>query len=275
MEQKGATAPRRRRPKSGPSDKRNPPADAYFSKAIGRALDVLECFTDERTALSLKEISTGMDLPESSLFRILMTLESRGYLHQNEDGSYRLTPRLLYGKMHEHAEKVRQAALPHLHSLATHFDETASISYLFDNCIQVLDTVEALHQMRFTNRPGRVLPPHCSSMGKAITAFQSQEQINRIVEGYGLIRRTPRTIADRAALFQEFEMIRKRGYAVDQEESIEGGFCVGAPVVISGRPVISAVSLSMPVVRMNQDLAPVIAEAVVGTAKAIAAALVR
>ncbi|MGP8244689.1 MAG: IclR family transcriptional regulator [Bryobacteraceae bacterium] len=273
--EKGVVTPRRRRPKNGPSDKRTPPADPYLSKAIGRALDVLERFTDERTTLSLKEISNGMDLPESSLFRILLTLESRGYLHQNADGSYRLTPRLLYGKMHEHAEQIRQAAHPYLHSLATRFDETASISYLFDHCIQVLDTVEALHQMRFTNRPGRVLPPHCSSMGKSITAFQSQERIDRIMEGYGLIRRTPRTIADRATLFQEFEIIRQRGYAVDREEATEGGFCIGAPIVIPGRPVISAVSLSMPVVRVNPELEPIMAAAVVKTAKAIAVALGR
>lgn len=270
---KGVAAPRRRRPKNGPGDKRNPPADVYFSKAIGRALDVLERFTDERTALSLKEISTGMDLPESSLFRILLTLESRGYLHQNEDGSYRLTPRLLYGKMHENADRVRQTARPFLYTLATRFDETASISYLFDNCIQVLDTVEAMHQMRFTNRPGRVLPPHCSSMGKAITAFQGLEQINSIVEAYGLIRRTPRTIADRAALFQELETIRKRGYALDREESIEGGFCIGAPVIAAGKPVMSAISLSMPVIRMNPEQAAPVAAAVVETANAIAAAL--
>jgi DNA-binding IclR family transcriptional regulator len=177
--------------------------------------------------------------------------------------------------MHEHAEEIRRAALPYLHSLATRFDETASISYLFDHCIQVLDTVEALHQMRYTNRPGRVLPPHCSSMGKSITAFQSQDQINRILEGYGLIRRTPRTIADRAALFQEFETIRQRGYAIDREEAIEGGFCIGAPIVIPGRPVVSAVSLSMPVVRVNPELEPAMAAAVVETAKGIAAALVR
>ena len=270
---KGVTAPRRRRPKPSTGNGRTAPGDPYFSKAIARALDVLECFAEERTALSLKDISTTIELPESSLFRILLTLESRGYLRQNGDGTYQLTPRLLYGKMREHSERVKTLARPFLYSLATQFDETASVSYLFDNFMQVLDTVEALHQMRFTNRPGRLLPPHCSSMGKSITAFQPPDRINRLMEGYGIIRRTPKTIADRATLFAEFEEIRERGYAFDREESVEGGFCIGAAVQIPGKPVVSAVSLSMPVLRARPEMEPVMINAVLETARGIAQAL--
>lgn len=110
-------------------------------------------------------------------------------------------------------------------------------------------------------------------MGKSITAFQSPERINLILEGYGLVRRTPKTITDRAALFAEYESIRERGYAFDRQESIEGGFCISAPIVLPGKPVVSAVSLSMPVVRERPDQEPVLISGVLDTARGIASVL--
>ncbi|MGD0128341.1 MAG: IclR family transcriptional regulator [Terriglobia bacterium] len=245
-------------------------ADQYTSKALTRALDVLECFSDESTALSLKEMRSRFGAPESSLYRTLTTLVLRGYLVQGADGAYRICPRVLYGKVRELAELLRNVARSHLEMLSARFDETASLSYLFEDRIQVVDTVETLHSMRLTNRPGRLLPPHCSSMGKSITAFQSPEKINRMLEVYGLVRRTPRTITERAALLAEFARIRNQGYAVDREEATEGGICVGAPICCEGKPVVAALSLSLPLVRFNAELEEAIVSAVTSTASAIA-----
>lgn len=272
-----ATEQRRRRPKSlsapdAPSQNGRPP-DPYSSKAISRALDVLESFPDEYASLSLKELSARHELPESSLFRILQTLEARGYLAQAADGAYRLTPRLLYGKARERAEKLRETARPHLSQLAMRFNETASLSVLFEDRIQVVDTVETFHSMRLTNRPGRVLPPHCSSMGKSIAAFQQPEKIDRILEVYGLVKRTRNTIIDRPSLLAEFDRIRSRGYAFDREEAAEGAFCIGAPIRCEDRPVVAAISLSTPLLRFQPDMEPTMVACVCDTAQAIAQAL--
>ncbi len=263
---------RRRRPKNL-GERLAPAADPYFSKAISRALDVLESFPDEHTSLSLRDLGIRNSLPESSLFRILQTLESRGYLAQANDGTYRLTPRLLYGKSRERAERLRDIAKPYLKQLAMRFNETASLSYLFEDRIQVLDTVETFHSMRLTNRPGRVLPPHCSSMGKSIAAFQTPEKIDRILEVYGLVKRTPNTIVDGPALLSEFEHIRERGYAFDREESSEGAFCIGAPIRAKGKPVVAATSLSTPLLRFQPAMQPAMIAGVCEIAKAIGDAL--
>jgi len=270
--QKGILVQRRRRPKNTTDHARPLSEDQYSSKALTRAFDLLECFSDEYTAFSLKELRIRNNVPESSLYRTLTTLVSRGYLVQASDGTYRLSSRVLHGKMRELAEKLRDIARPHLQALGARFDETASLSYLFEDRIQVVDTVETLHSMRLTNCPGRVLPPHCSSMGKSITAFQTPQKINRMLEVYGLVRRAPKTMTDRTALFAEFARIRELGCAFDREESTEGGFCVGAPIRCEGKPVVAAVSLSMPLVRLTAELEESIVAAVVGTAKAIGGA---
>src|SRR5262245_9861710 len=90
----GQTAQRGRPKRSGLDDAQSNGAERYLSKAIGRALDVLDLFPDEQCRLNLKEISSCTSLPESSLFRILLTLENRGYLLMDSVGCYRLAPRV-------------------------------------------------------------------------------------------------------------------------------------------------------------------------------------
>ena len=265
---------RRRRPKRiGLKTIDQPePAEQYHSRAIWRALDVLECFTDQ-TPLSLKEIGGLIKLPESSLFRILMTLEARGYLKQNSDGRYTLAPKVLFGKLHEQAQKVRGLVHPFLERLAGCLDETASMAFLFGDKIQVLDAVETFHEIRITNKFGRVIPPHCSSLGKAITAFQERDLIDQILESYGLTRRTQNTVVDRQALLAEFEHIRSVGYAFDREETLIGGICIGAAVVPAGARVVCAISVSTPTVRMNPEREQRIIDAVVDSARQAALVL--
>ncbi len=240
--------PRRRRPKqaSGPGEGR------YHLKAIGRALEVLGYFTEDSPRHSLKEISELARMPEASLFRTLMTLKDYGYLDQNEDGTYQLPPALQQAQLYLRAAKLKSIAHPHLIALSTQFDETASLAMLFGDEIRVLDTVETFQEIRVVNRPGRILPPHCSSLGKAVTAFQPPEVLERILEVYGLHKRTEHTITDRRALAEEYAAIRERGHAFDREETVLGGVCIGAPVWLGGRPR-AALSISTPLVRMSPE----------------------
>jgi len=225
-------------------------SEQYYLRSIGRALEVLDCF-DGKAPLGLKDIGSRTDLPESTLFRVLLTLEKHGYLEQAVDGTYQLAPKLRFGWLVEQANTLREKAHPELERLANRFNETASLSYLYEDRIHVLDSVETYHEIRMSNRIGRVLPPHCSAMGKAITAFQSRALADQILEIYGLSRRTEHTITDRAHLFDELEEVRKTGVACDREESIMGGICFGAAIRVDGQPVVSAISLSTPIVRMT------------------------
>jgi DNA-binding IclR family transcriptional regulator len=242
----------RRRPKHAEPGPIRKLADRYQSRAVTRALDVLESFPDGVTAFSLKELSAKTGLPESSLFRLLVTLESRGYLRQESDGAYRLSDRVLRGKQYERATLLREKVLPLLQQIARSSNETTSLAFLFGHHIMVLESIESFHDIRVINRVGRVLPPYASSMGKAITAFQDRALIDRILDAYGIFRRTERTITDHRAIFEEFEQVRRQGYAFDRGEATEGGVCVGAPIITANGRVEAAVSISVPDVRMDK-----------------------
>ena len=102
---------------------------------------------------TLKELSHRIGLPESTLFRILLTLESRGYLLQNPDGSYSLSSKLLLGRIQERADFVKARLRVYLERLATRFDETATSAYLFEDRVHALDTVDPFIRS-MTNKPG-------------------------------------------------------------------------------------------------------------------------
>jgi DNA-binding IclR family transcriptional regulator len=243
--------------------------ERYHSRTIERALDVLESFDANQPGMSLKELTAKTHLPESTLFRILLTLQKRGYLQQQEDGTYQLARKVLLGRVYDSAETLRLLVRPHLEELASQFNETASLAYLFGNYVQVLDTVETFHQIRVTNRRGRILPPHCSSMGKVIVAFQPSEVTDSMLEVYGLTRRTERSIVDRQALRQELERVRQQGFACDREESMLGGICFGAPVISATGQIVAAVSVSSPVQRMTAEREKTIQQKVIATAQTV------
>jgi DNA-binding IclR family transcriptional regulator len=270
---KAATkAVRRRVPKWAIQDGETNGDEAYYLRSIGRALEVLDCF-DGQTPLSLKEIGSRIGLPESTLFRVLRTLERHEYLKQDRDGTYQLSPRLIFGWLVKAADHVREVARPEMERLVNGFNETASLAFLFDDRIHVLDCLESFHEIRMTNRIGRVLPPHCSAMGKVITAFQGRALADRMLEVYGLNPRTEYTITDRQKLFAEFDEIRKTGVACDREESIRGGICFGAALQVKDKPVVAAVSLSTPSTRMDAAREKEVQLAVLKAAQTIAQAL--
>lgn len=269
--------PRRRRPQWATAAemsnlKPEMQSERYHSRTIERALDALEAFDSSASALSLKELSSVIGQPESSLYRVLTTLQKRDYLLQNRDGTYQLTRKVLHGRLYERAELLKTTARPFMEELSRQFDETVSLSYLFTEYIQVLDTIEAFHPIRVTNRAGRIIPPHCSSMGKAIMAHQSSEIADRMLETYGLVRHTEHSIGDRQTLRLELEASRKSGFAVDRQESMLGGICYGAPIHSSATSVVGAISVSTPIQRLDGERETAIRDAVVEAAKAISKA---
>jgi DNA-binding IclR family transcriptional regulator len=98
---------------------------------------------------------------------------------------------------------------------------------------------------------GSRAPAHCTSVGKALLAFQSPEVVQQVIDA-GLRRYTVNTIVDGEALKTELATIRARGYALDDEEIELGLRCVAAPIRDHSGQVIAAISVAAPVQRMSK-----------------------
>jgi DNA-binding IclR family transcriptional regulator len=224
----------------------------YFSRGVGRALEIIELLTRTTGPLGLNEVASRMNMTKSSAFRLLRTLEALDYVSQTGDGRYLILPENRATVPSRIANSLVRVARGVMRRLNMEFQETVSLAVLFTNHIEVVEVFESPLLIRMANTVGKIIPPHASSMGKAITALQNDETRKKLLQSYGFLRFTPNTITDELALRENFELIRRQGHAFDAEESTPDGCCYAVPVVIEPYGAIAALSLSMPKSRLPQ-----------------------
>jgi len=243
--------------------------DRYFSRAIGNALMVLETLQSSSSPLTLREVTSRTKLPKSSAFRILRTLEMTGYAQRVDGDRFRVGEKGPSSFPAKLAAAITDAAAPPMRQLGREFRETVSLAVLFNNHIEVTAVVESPQHMRMGNVVGGVIPPHASSLGKCITAFQPDEERDRLIHSYGVMKLTDKTITEVLALYGELELVRKRGYATDLEESALDGCCLAAPIAGPDGKVAASVSISMPKMRFTNQ------ERLIAAVKGVAAEISR
>jgi DNA-binding IclR family transcriptional regulator len=229
-------------------DSRTPIDDGrkYFSRAVAKAFQMLDLLRARNEPSTLKEIEHSTALTKSSAFRLLQTLEQLNYICQRTDGRYEISNRYRVNSGIQLRDTLLHSEIPAMRALHEEFQETVSIAVLFTNHIEVVCVIEAHHPVRMANTVGRILSPHASSLGKAITAFQSEEVRHRLVRSYGLVRFTPATITDEIQLRSELNKICKDRFSLENEESTPEGYCFGAPIFQGGAAAVGAISISLP-----------------------------
>lgn len=230
-------------------------------------LDVLDVLRACPRGASLGEIASATGLPRSSVFRYLATLEARGYVERNANGSaYRLGTALADAR--PRLSSLAAAAKPHLEELRDRLQDTVNLGVLDGTRVTYLGILESPMAMRFAVRPGDRNPIHCTALGKALAAQLADGEIRRILAVEGMARVTPRTITDPAALLREIGEVRSRGFAVESGENEEGGACVA--VAISGFDVPAAISVSAPEGRLSPERMQEVSAALRETAARVA-----
>ena len=224
-------------------------ADPYFLRAVAKAFAALEAVRGSKEPTPLHVVAAQIGLSKASALRILHTLESLGYVRKTGNGyvsSDRQAPdRVVDALLECSAEPLRR--------LGQATGETASLCALFENHIEVVLVVESPQLIRMANTRGRILPPHASSMGKAVTAFQPDEVRERLLRSYGTARITDTTICEVYAIDQELARIVRNGYAEDWGESTPGAVCFGAPILDGVGTAVAAVSVSLPGMRFDKE----------------------
>ncbi len=228
-----------------------PKQDQYFSRALEKGLKALEELAQASSGLTLIEAAARLRLTKPSAFRIMRTLESLCYATKTSDGRYVLSGASTRQLPVRSVQLMLQHGSEVLRTLVQEFRETASMAALYENHIEVVMVFESPQLIRMTNTLGRILPPHGSSMGKAITAFLDRDKREHLLRTYGTAPITQHTISDEVVLEQQLDEIRSRGHAEDWEESTPGGVCFACPIVRPGAAAAGAVSISLPRMRLE------------------------
>lgn len=226
--------------------------------AIGKAVRLLDCFSNRRPELSVAELVQMTGFARSSVYRLVGTLEEVGWLARTESGAYRPTLRLFrLGNIAANATDLRHVARPFLSALSK---EQGDSSYLFvrdGERAVCLDRLEGSHPVKVTLvEVGGSLPLDVGAAPRALLAHTLDD---------GDLAGPP--------LPDDLVRVRKQGYDVNIED-VTAGFCsVGAPVLNSDGGAVGAISLGGIRERFLPERLPVLIEAVVGTAQQISRAL--
>lgn len=221
-----------------------------------RALDLLATFSTAEPELTLTELSSRLNLSASTTYRLLVTLENRGYVeHNSHNGGYSLGSACLdLGSVFLSQLDLRDRVLPVLQSLREESRETVHLAVLDHDRMEViyLEKLEGLLPIGIMgSRVGGRAPAHCTGLGKCLLAYVPDTLARELLSTYDMHACTTNTITDADELLGEMAKIRERGYAIDNVEHEPGVKCVAAPVWNHRQTVVGAISVTGPEQRMN------------------------
>lgn len=220
-----------------------------------RIFEILEMLVQDGS-VTLTELSTRLSLHKSTVHRLLKSLILLGYARQDEEsGKYLPTFKILElaGKLLTRLD-ILAVAHPYLERLMAQTHETVHFVQRENTDIVYVDKVESdANSIRMVSRIGLRQPLYCTGVGKAILAELKDDEIHEIWRQSDIHAFTPHTITTLDRLMEEIDVIRRAGYALDNEENELGVRCIAASVPGYNGRVSNAFSISAPVSRMLDE----------------------
>lgn len=216
-----------------------------------------------------------LELDKATVCRILLTLESRGFVRSNPvTRKYLIGPKLLeLARVRAENVSLSAEAFPHMRWLRDQTGETVLLCVRSGFEYVYAQQVESLHEIRRTVQLGRSGPLHCAAPGKVILAYLSDDEIERYISTVELVRYTDRTVTEPMDLRASLREIRAQGFAMSCGERISGSVSFAAPILDYTGAVIASVAVSLPSSRYAQERKEEYATLVRAAAERISAAL--
>jgi DNA-binding IclR family transcriptional regulator len=232
---------------------RKSPAVLGGVKVLHKALDALEKVRESYPPLTLSGLALRMGMPKPTVYRIVSTLEMRGYLTRQADGTYRVARRLL-DVQHDSStdERLVLAARPVMQRLSQSCQETVNLGILDAAEAVVICTIESPLAVRMSSKIGSRRFLHSTALGKVLLAGLPDREVQRLIGLKGLSQFTPKTLTTEAALMAEIDRVRQQGFAIDDQEQELEGRCVGASITGPDNKTAAALSVSGPVYRTDR-----------------------
>jgi IclR family acetate operon transcriptional repressor len=219
------------------------------TNTLTKAFKIIEeIVSNQESGLTLKEVVERTEAPKSSSHRILTNLARLGYINRDQEtGRYRGALKLAsLGSEVLARFDLRVHMRPHLAALQKATGLTCNLAIRSGHVGIYIDRFESpLYGIRLFSNVGQTFPLHGGGLGKAMLAYTDSEELDEILS-YPMEKFTPNTVTDPAELKLELERIRKRGYAMDDEEVIRGVKCIAAAILGPGGRCVGAISATFP-----------------------------
>ncbi|MEV4801866.1 IclR family transcriptional regulator C-terminal domain-containing protein [Nonomuraea sp. NPDC049421] len=230
-------------------------------QSLARGLAVIRAFSAAQPELTLSQVARATGLSRAAARRFLITLTDLGYV-RSDGRLFALTPRVLeLGYAYLSSLSLPEVADPHLERLAAEVRESASVAVLDGEDVVYVARVATARIMRVTINIGTRFPAYCTSMGRVLLAGLPAAELDAYLERAELRRLTSRTIVLPAALRAELDEVRRRGWAMVDQELEEGLRSIAAPIRDRSGRTVAAVNVSTHASRtslqaVHRDLLP-------------------
>ena len=217
-------------------------------RSLEKGIDLLFLFSEDRPTLSVHEMSTALNLPKSTAYRLLTTLRQKRLIARDPaTRRYGLNATLL--RLHSAIRTsldIPQAAVPHLRDLAAQSGETSQLFLLQGQEVVCAEAICSPNTIRFMPEKGKALPLHAPAAGRAVLAFLPEESLLDYIRQSGLRAMTPNTVTSPRALRALLAQIRNQGFAVSFQQMYLGARGVAVPVFDHRNRVIGSLGVSGP-----------------------------
>ena len=218
-----------------------------------RSLRLLSRLASEGKALSLAQLATDLTLPKATVHRICGFLLDGGFISKSDEGrAFEIGPALrrlaLDTLNHDTTQGLRHTVLE---DLVAQIGETCNFTTLDGADVRYLDRVEAKWPWRLTLEVGAHVPIHCTASGKLFIALMDAPRREQMLKTLVLNAMTEHTITDVEKLRSQCATIAAQGYALDEQEFIDGLIAMAVPVFDANQTLRGAVAVHAPMARMS------------------------
>lgn len=219
-----------------------------YMSSTQKAFDILDCFHDDQQELGISDIAFIVEMPISSVHRIIQTLEFEGLLLQNQSTKkYYLGAKLMsYSQKCQHYEKYRCIAAKYIDELSQNTGETVNLSIYTGSQIMHIYHAESHYILRPNFSLYTPFSACNTSVGRVFLSHMSDAAVKQIYD-----TSSDKIDIDFDTYLTMIHKARVDGYALDDEDFNVGLRCVAAPIYVSDGKLLFAMSISAPISRMN------------------------
>ena len=228
--------------------------EKYIIPNLKRAIDLLEYLAEKPEGQTISELAEALNLPTNSVFRIIRTLSSKGYILQQHK-RYEISSKLFaLGARAIAEESLSERITPVMRELRDNLKETILFGKISGHQGVILEQMQGLYPVKVVVEIGYNFPLHCAAPAKAIMAFLPEPEQNTLLDLCTFEKFTENTITNKEKLVRELEQVRADGFAFDMEEADYDVRCISAPIRnVSGLP-IAALWITGPVSRLTEEV---------------------
>lgn len=222
---------------------------------LTKSLDIVELISDSDNRLKFKDIAERTGHSKSTLYRILSALTARGMIDiDRRDQSYVLGPKFtrMAGSINSSSDLIAVSSGP-LKAIADQHGENINLAILSGTAHITISRWQGRLAQPFSSPLGERKPLHATGLGKALIAFLPEADRQRLLGELRFKHYTDKTLTSTDALSADLELCRARGFAVDDNEIIDGITCVAVPVFDPDGQVVASISITAPSHRMMPE----------------------